>query len=305
MEQRSVNSAAPVTTTQFRLPALGRLDKTALLVVPPALLFILFLIVPLLVLFTIAFNPSERGLIALQWTFSLENYQRFFSSPLFYGSLLTSLQLGLMTVLGCIFIGYPLAYIMARTRNMRLFTGLSILVLASMQLDMTVRIYGIITIFGNNNGLLNQALQALGLPKLQFIYNPTGIVLGMVQFTLPFMIFSLIGILRNIDPTFEQAARSLGAGRWRAFFDITLPLSIPAVVSGSVIVFALAISSYIVPVLLGSSRVMTISMHLYQQVNEMGYWQFGSAIGLILLLVSLLAVFLFFRISQRYVGGRF
>ncbi len=299
-----MHSAATMTAAGPRLPASSKLDRTALLVVPPALLFVLFLIVPLLVLFTIAFNPSERGLIALQSTFTLENFVRFFSSPLFYGSLLTSLQLGLMTVLGCILVGYPLAYIMARTRNMRLFTGLSILVLASMQLDMTVRIYGIITIFGNNNGLLNQALAAIGLPKLPFIYNKTGIILGMVQFTLPFMIFSLIGILRNIDPTFEQAARSLGAGRWRAFFDITLPLSIPAVVSGSVIVFALAISSYIVPVLLGSSRVMTISMHLYQQVNEMGYWQFGSAIGLILLLVSLLAVFLFFRISQRY-GGRF
>jgi putative spermidine/putrescine transport system permease protein len=300
-----VDSAATMTTTTLRRSASRKPDRTALLVVPPALLFLLFLIVPLLVLFMIAFNPSERGLITLQGTFTLDNYKRFFSSPLFYGSLFTSLQLGLMTVVGCVVIGYPLAYIMARTRDMRLFTLLSILVLASMQLDMTVRVYGIITIFGNNNGLLNQALAAVGLPKLQFIYNTTGIVLGMVQFTLPFMVFSLIGILRNIDPTFEQAARSLGAGRWRAFFDITLPLSIPAVVSGSVIVFALAISSYVVPVLLGSSRVMTISMHLYQQVNEMGYWQFGSAIGLILLLVSLLAVFLLFRISQRYIGGRF
>lgn len=286
-----------------RLPAIG--NRAALLIVPPAALFILFLIVPLIILFTIAFNPSERGLIALQSAFSLENFDRFFSSPLFYGALLTSLQLGVITVIACIIIGYPLAYIMARTRDMRLFTALTILVLASMQLDMTVRLYGMITIFGNNNGLINQALDAVGLPKLQFIYNRTGIVLGMVQFTLPFMVFSLIGILRNIDKTYEQAARSLGASRWRAFFDIIFPLSVPAVVSGSVIVFALAISSYIVPVLLGSSRVMMISMHLYQQVNEMGYWQFGSAIGMILLTVSLLSVFLFFRLSQSYIGGRF
>ncbi len=281
------------------------LNRTFMLLVPPAALFMVFLLLPLLLLFAIAFNPSVRGAIELQGTVSIENFQRFFTVPLFYKSLLTSLQLGVVTVIADIIIGYPLAYIMARTRSLRLFTGLAILVLASMQLDMTVRLYGMITIFGNNNGLINQFLGAVGIPKLKLVYNSTGISLGLVQFTLPFMVFSLIGVLRNIDTTYEQAARSLGAGRWRAFFDITFPLSVPAIVSGSVIVFALAISTYIVPVLLGSSRVMTISMHLYQQVSEMGFWQFGSAIALVLLLVSLLSVFLFYRLSQRYIGGRF
>lgn len=281
------------------------LNRTFMLLVPPAALFMVFLLLPLLLLFAIAFNPSVRGAIELQGTVSIENFQRFFTVPLFYKSLLTSLQLGVVTVIADIIIGYPLAYIMARTRSLRLFTGLAILVLASMQLDMTVRLYGMITIFGNNNGLINQFLGAVGIPKLKLVYNSTGISLGLVQFTLPFMVFSLIGVLRNIDTTYEQAARSLGAGRWRAFFDITFPLSVPAIVSGSVIVFALAISTYIVPVLLGSSRVMTISMHLYQQVSEMGFWQFGSAIALVLLLVSLLSVFVFYRLSQRYIGGRF
>lgn len=282
-----------------------RLDGRFVLLIPPTALFVLFLIVPILVLLTISFNPSVRGLIAMQPEFSLENFVRFFSSPLFYGSLLTSIQLGAVAVVFTVLIGYPLAYVMAKTRDARVFVGLSILVLASMQLDMTVRLYGMVTIFGNNNGLINQLLVALGLPRVQFVYNASGIALGMIQFTLPFMVFSLIGVLRNVDATYEQAARSLGAGRWRAFFDITFPLSIPAVVTGSVIVFALAISSYIVPVLLGSSRVMTISMHLYQQIIELGYWQFGSAIALILLFVSLFAVFMMFRLTQSFIGGRF
>ena len=295
---RTLRVAAPVAR-------FNPLDRTFWLLVPPAALFFVFLLFPLCLLFAIAFNPSVRGAIELQGVFSIENFERFFTVPLFYKSLFTSLQLGVVTVIADIVIGYPLAYIMARTRSLRLFTGLTILVLASMQLDMTVRLYGMITIFGNNNGLINQLLSAVGIPKLKLVYNSTGIFLGLVQFTLPFMVFSLIGVLRNIDTTYEQAARSLGAGRWRAFFDITFPLSIPAVVSGSVIVFALAISTYIVPVLLGSSRVVTISMHLYQQVSEMGFWQFGSAIALVLLLVSLLSVFLFYRLSQRYIGGRF
>ena len=275
------------------------------LLVPPTVLFVVFLVLPLLLLFVIGFNPSVRGAIAPQGTFVLDNFVRFFTESLFYGSLLTSLKLGIITVVADVIIGYPLAYVMARTRDMRLFTWLSILVLASMQLDMTVRLYGMITIFGNNNGLINQLLVGLGLPKVQFVYSQTGIALGLVQFTLPFMVLSLIGVLRNVDLAYEQAARSLGAKRWRAFFDVTLPLSMPAIVSGSVIVFALAISSYIVPMLLGTSRVRTISMHLFEQVNELGYWQFGSAIALVLLIVSLLAIFLFFRLSQRYFGGRF
>ncbi len=203
-------------------------------------------------------------------------------------------------------LGLPLAYVMARTPSARAFTALSILVLASMQLDMTIRLYGMIVIFGNNNGLINQLLVALGIPnKLQLIYNRTGITLGLVQATLPFMVFSLIAVLRSLSLSYEEAARSLGAGRMRAFVDITLPLVTPAIISGGVIVFSLSISSYIVPILLGSSRVSTISMHLYQQVSEMGFWQFGSALGLILLAVSLASILVAFSLSQRYAGSRF
>lgn len=280
-------------------------NGTFWLLVPATAIFVLFMVVPLLVLFILGFNPPERGLLAIQPQFSLENFVRFFTNPLFYGSLLTSLQLGLFTVVFDVLLGLPLAFVMARTTSARVFTGLSILVLASMQLDMTIRLYGMIVIFGNNNGLINQALVALGLPKLQLIYNRTGITLGLVQATLPFMVFSLIAVLRNIDRSFEQAARSLGASRMRAFLDVTLPLATPAIISGAVIVFSLSISSYIVPMLLGSSRVSTISMHLYQQVSEMGFWQFGSALGLILLAVSLGSILIAFSLSQRYAGGRF
>lgn len=280
-------------------------DGTYWLLAPATAIFLLFLVVPLVVLFVIGFNPPERGLLAVQAQFSLENFRRFFTNQLFYGSLLTSLQLGLVTVLVDILLGLPLAYVMARTPSRRVFTALSILVLASMQLDMTIRLYGMIVIFGNNNGLINQLLVALGIPKLQLIYNRTGITLGLVQATLPFMVFSLIAVLRTLSRSYEEAARSLGAGRMRAFVDVTLPLVTPAIISGGVIVFSLSISSYIVPILLGSSRVSTISMHLYQQVTEMGFWQFGSALGLILLAVSLASILVAFSLSQRYAGSRF
>ena len=273
------------------------------LLAPAVLLFLAFMVLPLLMLGLIAFNPSVRGTIALEPVFTLDNFTKFFTSPIYYKSLITSLKLGFLTVIACIVLGYPLAFIMARV-DKGVFTLLSVLVLASMQLDMTVRLYGMITLFGNSNGLLNQLLAALGLPALQLVYNETGVVLGMVQFTLPFMVFSLVGVLINLNPSYEQAARSLGASRWYAFWTVTVPLSLPALIAGSVIVFSLSISSYIVPVLLGSSRVPTVATHLYQQISEMGIWQFGSAIALVLFLSSLLAIALSFRVAQRYAGVR-
>jgi len=254
-----------------------RLDRTGLLLLPPVLLFLAFLVIPLLLLFVIGFNPSVRGAIAFQTVFSLENFQRFFREALFLNALFNSLKLGVLTVIFCLILGYPLAYIMARTKNPRLFLLLNILVLAAMQLDMTVRLYGITTIFGNNNGLINQLLAGIGLPKINFLYNLGGVTIGLVQFTLPFMIFSLMGVLRGLDLSFEQAARGLGASRWRAFFDITLPLSLPAIVSGSVIVFALSMAGYIVPTLLGSSRIPTLAMQLYR--SHWAYFVSGQLNG--------------------------
>jgi putative spermidine/putrescine transport system permease protein len=120
---------------------------------------------------------------------------------------------------------------------------------------------------------------------------------------LPFMILSLVGIIRSIDPSIEEAARSLGASRWRTFFSITVPLSLPGILAGFILVFALAISSYVVPVLMGGWKVVVMPMHIYQQIAEMGGWQFGAAIAVILFIVSLIAVYLYNRLMSRYVGG--
>lgn len=278
--------------------------RAGLLLIPPVALFVAFLVLPLALVLLVSLNPSVRGTIDLTTSLTAENFVRFFTTPLYYNSLLTSLKLGLFVVAIDIALGYPLAFVMARARDRRVFTLLSILVLASMQLDMTVRLYGMITLFGNNNGLLKQLFDAVGLPSPKLVYNSTGVTLGLVQFTLPFMVFSLVGALMTLSPSYEEAARSLGAGRWRAFWTIVVPLTLPAVVAGSVIVFSLSISSYIVPVLLGSSRVPTVATHLYQQISEIGMWQFGAALAMILFAASLAAILLTFRVSRRYSGGR-
>jgi putative spermidine/putrescine transport system permease protein len=117
------------------------------------------------------------------------------------------------------------------------------------------------------------------------------------------MILSLIGVIQGISPSLEEAARSLGAGTWRTFFTITFPMSMPGVLAGSLLVFAIAIGSYAVPVLMGGWRVLVMPMHIYQQVSEVGNWRFGAAIACILFAVSLAVVFVYHRYTEKYLGG--
>ena len=138
---------------------------------------------------------------------------------------------------------------------------------------------------------------------LPLMYNTLGVVIGMVQLALPFMILSLIGVIQGINPSLEEAARSLGASPWKTFFSITFPMSMPGVMAGSLLVFAIAIGSYAVPVLMGGWRVVVMPMHIYQQVNEVGNWRFGAAIACILFAVSLAVVFVYHRYTEKYMGG--
>jgi putative spermidine/putrescine transport system permease protein len=173
-----------------------------------------------------------------------------------------------------------------------------------MQLDMVIRLYGMMVILGDN-GLINQMLQGLGLTDEPWalMYNFRGVVFGLVQFSLPFMILTLVGVIRGIPPSLEEAARSLGANRRRAFLRVTLPASMPGILSGSLLVFALSISSYIVPALMGGFRVGVLPIHIYQQVAESARFQFGATIAVILFLISASAVAIYLRLGHRQSGG--
>ena len=124
-----------------------------------------------------------------------------------------------------------------------------------------------------------------------------------LKFSLPFMILTLVGVIRGIDPSLEEAARSLGASRRRAFFRVTLPMSMPGILSGSLLVFALSISSYIVPALMGGFRVGVLPIHIFQQVAESARFQFGATIAVILFLLSAGAVAVYLRVGASRSGG--
>ena len=279
-------------------------NRAIWLVLPAFVFFLLFFVVPVTSLFLISLNKSVAGVVDLEWTLTLANFDRFFSRSLYYEAALRSIGLASLVALVTLVLGYPLAYVIAKTEHPARNTVLMILVLTAMQLDMVIRLYGLMVLMGDN-GLVNAALlrwEAIAEP-LPLMYNSLGVVVGLVQFTLPFFVLSLIGIIRNIHPSLEEAARSLGATRWVAFWRIVFPLSMPGILAGSLLVFAISISSYIVPALMGGWRVMVTPLQIYQQMLEMGKFQFGATMAVVLFLASLVVVFVYQRYAVKRAGG--
>ena len=275
-----------------------------LLVVPLVVFFILFFVIPVGLLFATSFNPAKVGQVNLVSDFTLDNYIRFFSRSNYLMAAGRSIVLASLVSLITLIVAYPMAFVIAKTQNPARNTFLLILVLASMQLDMVIRLYGMMVILGDN-GLINQVLQGLGITDgpVALMYNFRGVVFGLVQFSLPFMILTLVGVIKAIPPSLEEAARSLGASRRRAFMRVILPASMPGILSGSLLVFALSISSYIVPALMGGFRVGVLPIHIYQQVAESARFQFGSTIAVILFLISSAAVLVYIKFGSRNSGG--
>ncbi len=300
-------TAARATGARLAAPALSRARLTWLLVVPLLVFLTVFFVIPVGLLFATSLNPQTIGQVTVTSDLTLDNYLRFFSRSNYLLATGRSVALGAIVAAVTLVVAYPMAFVIAKTAHPGRNTALLILVLAAMQLDMVIRLYGMMVILGDE-GLVNQMLRGIGLigaeSSVQLMYNFLGVVLGLVQFALPFMILTLVGVIRGIDPSLEEAARSLGASRRRAFFRVTLPMSLPGILSGSLLVFALSISSYIVPALMGGFRVGVLPIHIFQQVAEGARFQFGATIAVILFLLSAGAVAIYLRVGARASGGR-
>ncbi len=275
------------------------------LAVPAALTFLVFFVIPVVSLFGLSFNKSVAGVISYSSTLTLDNFVRIFTRATYYEAILRSIWISAIVSAVALLFGYPLAYVIAKTTNPGRNTLLMILVLSAMQLDMVIRMFGLMVLFGDN-GLINGFLLYTGLTSrpLPLMYNTFGVIVGLVQITLPFMVLSLIGIIKAIHPSLEEAARSLGASRRQAFFTIVLPLSMPGILAGTLLVFALSISSYVVPALMGGWKVIVLPIHIYQQIAEVGRWQFGAAIAVVLFITSIIAVAIYHQAAVRTSGGR-
>jgi putative spermidine/putrescine transport system permease protein len=255
------------------------------LALPLAGLLGLFFVAPLALLLSQSFHPLVIGQpVPPEWT--LANYVRFLGDPFYLGTLHATLVLG-GTVTGlAIVLGYPVAYGLARARH-RGKTVLRLCVVAPLLVSVVIRTYGWIVLLAGN-GVVNQALLALRLvdEPVKFLFTHTGVTIGLVHFALPVAILSLVGVIEAVDPALEEAARGLGAGPVQTFLRVTLPLTVPGIAAGSMLVFALTVAAFVTPALMGGPSLIVLSTLIYQQMTVTLEWGFGAAVATILLVVT-------------------
>jgi spermidine/putrescine transport system permease protein len=259
---------------------------------------VLFFAVPLLVIVLYSFlTPGPTG--AVIWTFTLNNYARLFTESLFVNAYWRSLWIGVVTTVICLLVGFPLAlFIVQRTPRWR--SVLIFLVLIPFWTNFLVRTYAWMLIL-NNNGLINTLLQSLGFER-QTLLNTTGAVLiGLIYGELPFMVLPIYASLDRFDFTLLEAASDLGANRTRGFLRVMLPLTMPGVAAGSVLVFIPTVGQFVVSDLLGGAKVDLLGnllQRLFTRSNPPN-WPLGSAMALIFMFVLTVAVIFYFRVTTE------
>lgn len=228
----------------------------------------------------------------------LTNFRRFFGGEANVRVLRNTFWIAGLSTLGCLVIGYPYAYLM-RLATPRWSGLLLIAVLVPFWSSLLVRTYAWQVIL-RDTGLINSTLQGWGLidRPLDLYQTTTGVLLGMTQILLPFMVLPLFTTMARIDPELTKAAANLGASPTRAFLRVFLPLSIPGVLAGSLLVFVLALGFYITPALLGSPKDTMLSAFIATRVQQQLDWGLASAMAMVLVAVTLIVLFLASRVIR-------
>ena len=228
----------------------------------------------------------------------LTNFRRFFGGEANLRVLGNTFFIAGVSTLGCLVIGYPYAYLM-RLATPRWAGLLLIAVLVPFWSSLLVRTYAWQVIL-RDTGLINSTLRGWGLidQPLDLYQTTTGVLLGMTQILLPFMVLPLFTTMARIDPELTKAAANLGASPARAFLRVFLPLSIPGVLAGSLLVFVLALGFYITPALLGSPRNTMLSAFIATRVQQQLDWGLASAMAMVLIAITLVALFIASRVIR-------
>jgi putative spermidine/putrescine transport system permease protein len=231
--------------------------------------------------------------------FTLENYRSFFTDLFYLRIIYNTFWLGGVVVICCLVIGYPVSYVLARTRSR--WRGLLLfLVVAPLLVSAVVRNIGWFPIL-SNSGLVNWLLLKSGLisQPVALISNLTGVVIGLVHALLPFMILTLTTVIQRIEPELEEAAISLGAGPLRTFVHVLLPLSLPGIVGGSLLVFTMAIAAYTTPVIMGGNRVLVMATFIGQQFRTVLDYPLGATSAAVLMVLAGLLSIIALRLGAQ------
>lgn len=270
--------------------------RALLLAGPGGLWLLLFFLLPITIVF--AYSFAHRGPYGtVTWAFTVENYTRLFDW-LYIRVFLVSVWLALLSTIICLLIGYPFAYVIARAPR-RWRNALLVLVLIPFWTNFLVRTYAIMLLL-RADGLINNALLWLGVIEhpLPMLFTPFAVVLGLVYGYLPFMILPIYASIEKFDFTLVEAAQDLGANTWHVFWRVLLPLTLPGVLAGSILVFIPSVGAFVTPDLLGGGKVVMIANLINQQFLTVRHWPFGSAVSFVLMTIVLAATMLYFRLGE-------
>jgi putrescine transport system permease protein len=251
--------------------------------------------------FTALMDWSASGLEKFQGT--LDNYVFIFADNFYATIYLSSIKMAAIGTLFCLLLGYPMAYFIARQPSGRrnlLLLG----VILPFWISFLLRVYAWVGLL-NNRGVINNALMTLGVidQPLPLIYNDFAVYIGIVYSYLPFMVLPLYANLERLNLDLHDAAADLGARRWQVFVDVTLPMSVPGIIAGCLLVFIPASGEFVIPALLGGSDTLMIGRILWDEFFVNRDWPVASAVSVVLLLILVIPMMWFQRLENRQVEG--
>lgn len=268
----------------------------ALFLMPGMLLLIFFLIIPLF--------ASIGNTFVVDGGFSLSRYFDFFKDEYYLEIYMRTIKLGVVTTILATILGFPTAYYISRTNKK--VRGLYIMfAVFPLLTSAVVRSFSWMVILGKR-GIVNTVLMNIGIisKPLSLLYNEFSIVMGLLYLFLPLMIMSLVGVMENIDGDLTEAAESLGATRFQAFFKVVFPLSVPGLIVGSILVFTGSITAYTTPQLLGGSKAKVLSTLIYQSAMSLFDWDTAAVVATIMIVTTLIVSSIINMMASRINSSR-
>lgn len=259
----------------------------AAMLAPATLVVTIGIVIPIVILFRYSLNQFTPAKVMVD-AFTAENYVKFFTDPYYIAVLLRTIRVATVCTAICVVLGFPMAYVLARTRT-RFKNLLLLIVTLPLLVGNAVRAAGWMVLFGNR-GFVNAVLMGLGIIRepLQIMYTEFAVVVGIVAINLPFVVLTMQAVLESVERPLEEAALGLGAGPLRMFRHVLLPLSLPGVIAATILSFILAMNAYATPVLLGGPTFHMMGPTVYDQFAGLTNWPFGAALSFVLVTATLL-----------------
>lgn len=257
-----------------------------LLLTPAMVALLIFVVMPLLWVARTSFNQGVDGAYMVS-ALTMDNYVRFLGSPWYLiNTLWFSIRIAIVATAISVLLGYPVALYIAQTRGLQK-SILMTMVLAPLLIGLVTLVYGWIVIF-RGGGLLNSLMIAIGVydEPVRYMWDLKGVIILLVYIGMPYIVLSLLDSIERINPSFVEAARNVGANRWRAFWSVTFPLTLPGLYAGLVIAFTLNFSAFAVPLMVGANDTQMIGLVIYREALLNNDLPFASSLSVIMILAN-------------------